>query len=280
MPSLTDRIIDGKVTIPSIPAIVQKVNALLMNPDAGVGEIGRLIAFDAPMASKVLRIANSAHYGLRERVISLEHASAVLGSRVLRNIVMQASVIERFGGVKEDAGFKVEELWRHSILCGQVAQTLRRISQAGLDLSPDEFYSCGLLHDLGQVVLMENLPDRYTLALHCAHMRNIPIFAAETQVLGFTHAEIGARIAMRWGLPEGVVSAIQYHHGPQEEIEADPNVALVDLANLVSRDLLANEHERAATRLTPEVSSALGIEESAFLRELEAARETMDEIEV
>ncbi len=280
MSTLTDRIIEGKVTIPSIPIIVQKVNALLQDENAGIGEIGRLIAQDAPMATKVLRIVNSAHYGLRERIISLEHASAVLGTRVLRNIVMQAGVIERFDHVHEEAGFRLQTLWRHSILCGQVAQSLRTISGAGLELSADEFYTCGLLHDLGQVVLMENMPERYPLVMHCVRMRKVTVHEAEQKILGFTHAEIGARVAHRWGLPEGVVSAIQYHHGPDDEIEADPCVGLVALANEVSRDLLEGDVERAIGRLTPELSSALGIPEARFESEVNSAAETMHEIEV
>ena len=222
-------------TIPTMPAVVQRISRLLENPDVGLREIAQVVSEDAPLAAKVLKIANSTYYGLRERCISTHQAAAVLGIRVLKNVVTQASVIQQYDHLK-GSGLDLDELWRHSIVVGQASAFMMRRSKRKFDIGADEIYVCGLLHDLGQVVLLDNLKKRYIDLASKARDLNIPLFLVEQQELGFNHADVGARIATRWGLPPAVVQAIAYHHGPEVEVEKDPIVALTARTNtLVQR---------------------------------------------
>ncbi len=278
--SLSQKIAQGNVSIPTLPTVISKIQELLESDSAGAKEIGQLIAQDAPMATKVLRIANSAHYGLRERVISLEHASAVLGLKVLKNIVMQASVMSTFNDMAKDGKFDMDALWRHSILTAQMSQVIATLaSRSKLGLAPEEFYTCGLLHDLGKIVMLHNLGEEYDMALNYSKMQRLPLHETEREILGFDHAEVGAKIALRWGLPDGVVSAIQYHHGPQDEIDSDPTVCLIDYANRLSTHVIAEDLDGARASRSDDVERMLGIAASTGNELVEQAVQRLTQIE-
>lgn len=243
--SAAEQLIQGNVELPTLPQVVAKINALVDDPDVGVREIGAAVAEDAPIAAKVLRIANSAYFGLREKVISTEHATAVLGVRMLRTVAMQASVVSRYDHLRHLSEFNLEQLWRHSILNGQVCALLAARSRARIGLAPEEFQVVGLLHDVGKVLLLESKPEEYLACAREAHDSGVPVFAVEERFFGFHHGQIGALIAQQWGLPQLLSNAIRYHHGPREALLADPTVALVALVNLLVHEVEHGEADKA-----------------------------------
>ena len=248
----------NNLTIPTLPAVVQRVSQLVEDPDSGTREIGAVIAEDAPMAAKVLRIANSAYYGLREPCVSAEAAGAVLGARVLRNVVTQAAVIGQFEHLSE-MGFDLDSLWRHSILTAQVCAQLARRCRNVQTLTPDEFYSCGLLHDLGQVIMLDGLGERYADVMRTASQQGVPEVLAERKAFGYTHTAVGALVAQRWGLPKPVAEAIQFHHGPRERVAKSVVVSLVANANLLTHRVMDGDLEHAAAVMDVQTAQFLGL---------------------
>ncbi|MHC4837249.1 MAG: HDOD domain-containing protein [Planctomycetota bacterium] len=140
------------VTIPTLPSVVQRINEVLEDPDASLRDVGREIAQDAPISTKLLRLANSSVYGTRESVLSAEHAASVLGMRVVRNLVLQSAVIEKFDHLRNVKGFDFDGLWRHAIVTALIARQLSKRAKAKLSWDPEEAYTCALLHDIGKVV--------------------------------------------------------------------------------------------------------------------------------
>ncbi|QDU68675.1 HDOD domain-containing protein [Engelhardtia mirabilis] len=277
---LVRNILADNVSIPSLPSVVVRINALLEDPNAGTREVGAEIAKDAPLASKVLRLVNSAAYGMRQKVVSTEQASAVLGMRALRNLVLQVSVVGQFKHL-EQTGFDLDGLWRHGILSAQLSQSLAKLSGTKAVLQPEEFYTCGLLHDLGQVLLLEHVGESYLLVVKKAVDEGRSLFDVENEVMGFSHAEIGARVALRWGLPGEIVSAIQFHHGPEDEIEAEPTVGIVDLANRTAHAILEQRDKvEALACLDAERAALLRLDQDAFANLVDSASESAASIEV
>ncbi|MEO0651922.1 MAG: HDOD domain-containing protein [Planctomycetota bacterium] len=272
-------LVADNITIPTLPAVVERINALLEDPNAGTREVGAEIAKDAPLSTRVLRIANSAAYGLRQRVVSTEQASAVLGMKVLRNLALQASVIGKYEHL-EGSGFDINSLWKQSILTGQTCSSMSRKAKTSFDLGPDELYTCGLLVDIGQVVLLDYATDVYLAATQRASEAGRPLHEIEEELLGFSHAEIGARLALRWGLPSEVVSAIQFSHGPQDEVEADPTIALVELSSRLSGSVVAGDREAAEGSLDAARAVDLGLDQDAFAELVDGAFEALPSIEV
>lgn len=247
-----------KFNLPSLPSVVQKVSELLQDPGAGTREIAQLVATDPPLAGKVLKIANSSFYGLRERCLSTEQASAVLGLKVLRNVVTQAAVIAQFDHLK-GSGFDMDDLWRHSIVTGQVASFLARRSKKALGLAPEEVYSCGLLHDIGRVVILENMREPFLEIARRSTLENMPAHICEEQALGFNHADVGALVAQQWGLPPAACAAIQFHHGPREAVAREPAVALVANANLLVHRAFEGNLTAAASTFDEATLRILGL---------------------
>lgn len=246
------------ITIPSLPAVVVKVQKMLEDPNTGAKEVGDVVASDAPIAAKVLKIANSAYYGLRERCMMPQHASAILGVRVLRNVVTQAAVISKYDHLK-DSGFDMTGQWKHSILVAQSCNQLGRKCKARVGLTPDELYVCGLLHDLGKVVLLDCLRQDYVDVVKFAKERSMPLFAAEQERLGFAHTDVGQIVAQQWGLPPQIEHAIHNHHAGREVLESDPIVALVAGVNQMVHRVTDGNLSAAATTFDARTVKLLGI---------------------
>ena len=258
MTTLTaEDLIRANVAIPTLPQVVARINALVDDPDVGVREIGAAVAEDAPIAASVLRLANSARYGLREKVLSTEHATAVLGVRMLRTIAMQASVVSRYEHLRGQSDFSVEALWRHSILDGFACCLLATRSRARIELAPEEFQVVGLLHDIGKVLLLESNAEAYLACMREARERGVPEFRAEETRFGFHHGEVGALIASSWGLPQLVAECCRYHHGPSERLLASPTLALVALGNLMVHHIESGDHRGAEAVFSPEARALL-----------------------
>jgi putative nucleotidyltransferase with HDIG domain len=273
-------LIQENVTLPTLPQVVAKINSLVDDPDVGTREIGQVVSEDAPIAAKVLKIANSAYYGLRETVLSTEHASAVLGIRQLRNIAMQASVISQFDHLEGGDQFDIDELWRHSILTGQLCAAMSRRCRARIGLAPDEFHVVGLLHDMGKVLLLESMGDAYLAAVKESAESGRELFECEEESLGFNHAHVGSLIAAHWGLPAAVVNAIEHHHGPDAIAKNDPVANLLLHTNLMVHKVAEQDLDGAAAAFDQGTLRVLGLRPADIEECVELAVEALPHIEI
>jgi HD-like signal output (HDOD) protein len=274
------QLIRDNLSIPTLPAVVQQITVLMDDPESGTAEIGSLVGQDAPLAAKVLRIANSAYYGLRERCLSTEQACSVLGLRVLKNVVMQAAVIQQFDHLKSHPGFDIDQLWHHAILTAQTCREIALRAKVRTLLSPEEFYVCGLLHDLGKVVMLDSMGTEYLDVFEEADLLGERLHSLEERRFGFNHTDVGAMVALRWTLPSAVAGAIQFHHGPRENVEVDPVVALVANANLVAHRVAAEQLEQAELTLDEQTAEFLGLDLAEVPGIIESVRAQMSQIVV
>ena len=269
-PSIQD-LIRNNLTIPTLPDMVLRINALIEDPDAGTAEIGALVAEDAPLAAKVLRIANSAYYGLSGECVSTAHASTVLGIKVLKNIVTQVAVIQQFDHLEGNEHFSLRDLWDHAGLTAHLCSKAASLSSLHEVPTPEELYVCGLLHDVGKVVLMDGLGQDYLELARIAGEHGRSLQQVERARLGFTHSDVGAVVAQRWGLPEPIIRAIQFHHGPRQEVAGDVVVSIVAHANLLAHRVKAGDLDGAGRVLDDGTRGQLGLSEAASEELLEFA---------
>jgi HD-like signal output (HDOD) protein len=163
------------------------------------------------MTAQVLKLANSAFFGLQQQLSSPEEAVAYLGLDTIKSLVLSIHAFSQFEKA-ETGALKIESLWSHSL---QVASTAKRISKLeGQDAkTAEEAFTAGLLHDIGKLVLAVNLPNEYAEAVRLAHT-GLELPLAEHQVFGFNHADVGGYLIGLWGLPVPVVEAVALHHCP------------------------------------------------------------------
>ena len=268
------------VTIPTLPGVVARVGALLDDPEVGLPEVAEVVTNDASIAAKALRMANSAWYGLREEVVSIQQAAVVLGGTVLKNIVLQASVISRYEHLKSQRGFDPHHVWRHAVLTGQVCQHLAMVCKRNLGLEPDELYTCGLLHDIGKLLLLESYGEQYLGLIHEAREQDYLLHQLEEAQLGFHHGHVGAMVAARWKLPKPVLCAIRFHHGPPDRVHKSAVVLLVTCADRIANRAARRGDTNPRELLNLATRKRLGLDREALAEVLDQARTNWRTIQV
>jgi putative nucleotidyltransferase with HDIG domain len=224
--------------LPTLPQAVLDVMALLRNEDSSAEQCAAAIARDGGMTAVVLRLANSAFYGVPGRVASVRDALHLLGRRTLAGVLTTAAVCTRLERPACE-GFDFVAFWRHGLATAIAAQSLAR----DLALDDDVAFTAGLLHDVGIAVLASQWPEALAAAIAAANEADRPLAELERALLGADHASIGAALAVHWHFPAPVVEAIAHHHAPA----GAPGIAdLVHVADAVAHalDLDAGEHER------------------------------------
>ena len=218
------RVTEGMVALPTLPLVAYRVIEAVAQPETSSEEVARILALDPSLTARTLRLANSDFYGFPRKVGSVDLAVVVLGSNTLRDLVLSASVFKTLGESDEE----MEGLWNHSLACGVAARSLA--DRCGYRLS-SEAYAAGLLHDIGKVVLRQTDPERFRAVVAMVREQGEVMEDAERGLFGSSHAEVGAWLAERWGLPADLVEAIACHHRPEAATRNEELAALVHVAN-------------------------------------------------
>lgn len=217
-----DQLVEDIITLPSLPQNVDYITEIMNSPDPSMAELGKAIATDPAFALKTLRLVNSAYYGLRQQVSSVELAVNLLGLKVIRNLVVTAMVCDTMQGA--------QTLLKHSVACGFAMRAVMAHLGKASPIDPEEGFSYGLLHDIGKVVFETFLPDETAQAYALAAEKGIALHEAERRVIGADHADLGARLVLRWRLPARLAACIASHHSASAP--DDPVVS--QLAGLLS----------------------------------------------
>lgn len=262
--------------LPTLPTIAFEVSRLANDPLAGMSEIVRIIRNDPSMTSKILRVSNSAFYGMPRRVESLNMALVVLGMREVSNLVTSISVLKAFPSKDSNDLFVRETFWEHSAGTGEISRVLAAKLQ--MRLHGIEFTS-GLLHNIGKIVLHQYYPNELSEAFKIAETEHLPSIVAEQRVLGTDHAEVGAWLAEKWSLPNSIVESIRYHHQPHLAPDHSVLTAIVHLASSLARAILSNDvRERVNTHIAQDPAweviakenpAILSLDINAFVSEIE-----------
>jgi len=285
--------------LPTLPAIATEVLQIVRQDRLSVNQLYPLIEKDPPLAMKVLKIANSAYYGLKEKVESLRHAIVIIGMKELTHLVIGFSVIKAFRDDRGDhhkqwKSYKQHtdrwrQFWEHSSACGHIAELLNRQLRLTISSSP---YSMGLLHDIGKLTLYKIDPSNYFDALETAHIEQCDVMLAEREVMGVDHAQVGKWITEKWQLPAPIIMAVGHHHHPNE-VEDNAlrlSTSLIQLADIVTNLRLFQFGTEFFKTIPPEEegwsiinenSNALdGIDFEYFVMKIEDELETVRELAI
>ena len=200
-------------TLPSLPEIYIKVQEMLSDPECSVDDVAQCIARDIGMSAKILHLVNTAFFGLFQHVESPQQAVHLLGLDTIKSLVLSVHIFSQYDDAKGVPTLPLEVLLEHSMTVGSYAKKIAEQQTSDQKIINDAFIA-GLQHDLGKLVLIADMPEKYQEALDLAKQENIPVIQAETKLFQASHAEIGAYLLGLWGLPASVVEAIAYHHLP------------------------------------------------------------------
>jgi HD-like signal output (HDOD) protein len=217
------RAIVGSVDqLPPALHIFQQLSEAVSKEDASIDEVAALVRQDPAIASKLLQFVNSAFFAQPREISDIKSAVVRLGMKTVKNLVLGVGIFDTAGKWKLPPLVSVEELQRHGFMMARIASSLVTDPKRA-----DAAYMAALVCDVGELVLAATLPDQLQKAWQRAVEASLPRSVFEQQLLGATHAEVGACLLGLWGLPFGVVEAVAGHHLPDE------NHSTSDLTNIV-----------------------------------------------
>lgn len=267
------RLLSEAESLPALPTVVHAVTRRITNPRTSAAEVGRLLAHDQALTARVLRLANSAFYALREPVKNPEHAVVLMGFSTVRAIILKASIFSAFDLAS------AKPFWLHALGAACSASAIARVSGLG---RPEDAFVMGLLHDLGKLALMRFLPEQHALIRAEVEREGGLVRDAERRVLGCDHAVVGRFLCEHWSLPADYRMAIAAHHDlDRSDDDHRPWAALVQLADVMARSLLiGNGGDHAVPVLDPRTLDLLHLNEDRFDDLFTAAEEEIGRAEV
>lgn len=221
-------ILDRVDSLPPLPDTALKLMSVMNDPRSGMDQIVEAVKYDQAVTSNVLKLCNSAFFGLSRKVTSLNDAMLTLGTVKVLQLVLSVHTNSMLTCEQKGYGLVAGALWRHSVAVALASSIFsRRLKQPNASLA----FTAGLLHDVGKVVLSEYVGDKFADIIRRVTDEGASFTEAEHDVLGFSHEEIGGMVAEKWRLPETIVRCIRYHHTPGE---LDPPDAMVDTVYLAN----------------------------------------------
>ncbi len=213
-----------------LPAVALKVLDLAHNERSSAADLASVIATDQAMTAKLLRLANSAYFAAGRAITTVRDAVVVLGMIEVRRLVLTTALMGSFNG-SSTGDFHVPSFWGHALAVGLVAEVMARHTGRA---APEEAFTAGILHDIGKLVMSQYEKERFEAATALAMVKGIPLERAEAEVFGFSHPELGSRLAGSWRFPSSLCEAIAAHHGAPDA--AQGLAWVVAQANALCRD--------------------------------------------
>ncbi len=231
-----DRLIRDTKEIGSFPAIVHRINIAIEDPKSSLDSIGAIINEDPGLSARLMKIANSSFYSFPFSVDTITRALTVVGTKQLKDLVLATYVVDLFANVPKDL-IDIKSFWYHSIACGVMS---RAIATAIRTTNIERYYLCGLLHDIGHVILFVQMPDVATQFLKDGKAGKILIHEAELKELGFSHADLGGKLMEKWKLPPDIYVPISNHHPPGRSKDFYLETAILHVAEILAISLLGD----------------------------------------
>lgn len=225
-----DRIIDEIESLQPVSSIGNKVMEIISAPDSSLGDIVDIIQYDPGLTANLLKICNSAYFGLQKEIVSVRQAVAFLGIEKVACLIMIGNSADNFKGRQGGYDLNAGELWRYSVASALIAQDLaERMRLENIS----HVFTSALLKDIGKVILHAYVGDALDQIHSAVHEECLSFNEAEKKVIGIDHAELGARVAESWSFNPAMVDIIRYHHDPDKGPADDLSLPIIYLADSI-----------------------------------------------
>jgi HD-like signal output (HDOD) protein len=249
-PNITALLTEKIDSFPTLPTVVTRVMQVTADPKSSTKDLLAVISPDQSLTMSILKMANSAFFGLPREISSLQQALTILGFKEIQNLVLAKAVFNSFKNVQKNGPFDINKFWEHSFLCG----LLSKIIANDIKKDNNEFFVAGLIHDIGKLIIFLAIPREFYRIIQTPTSVTFRMFQEEQHILGLTHGEIGMKLLKRWLFPETLITAVGFHHSPHEVENHTLFSLVVYLADLLT--YLENS--------TDDNENAIQLEESLF----------------
>lgn len=270
-----DKIAAQLKSFPSMPGAAVKLLILMDDPDVSVAQIEAILGQDPGLMANILRLANSAYFGMPSKIGSIKQAVLLLGLKRLVQIVIASCVSAIMDKPVTGYDLPPGEFWLHSVGVTVAAEGLMK--ELNIKTS-EEIFTAALLHDVGKLVVGEYL-DNNISQIEDSTSQGISFEKAENLVLGTNHADIGAQILKQWSLPPVIVNAVRWHHSPESAESADKMLDIIHVANVLCLMIgIGVGRDGLQYRPSEEVVERLGLEPTHLEKVASQVLQWVDEV--
>jgi HD-like signal output (HDOD) protein len=238
-------------TIATLPEVTARIVATVEDPRSTAKQLHEIVSHDPALVTRILKVVNSAFYGLPGQIGSIERAIVLLGLNGVKNIAVAASLGQLFRGVKLCDKFTAKDLWRHCIAVAVAARDLAK--QMKLPMT-DEAFLAGMIHDIGILISMQTCPDKLRTVCDRAAAEQTDFCTLEREVIGMDHQQLGQGLAELWKFPRACQLVAGYHHRPTAL--SDPNRLLISLVYAADTICCGSKHGFNLTALHQKLDDA------------------------
>lgn len=258
--SKVKRVISNIRNLPTPPIVFHQIQKVINDPNVSAEQIASILSEDPAMSAKVLRLTNSAFYGLSREVESVKHAVVIIGLEAIKNLVLSASVLDMFKGKNIDTDFQ-EKFWRHSLATAFAGRIVAKKFRNKIMADPDASFSAGLLHDIGKIIISCFLENEFAQFKEMRETDNSRAdHEIEKDLFEFNHADIGGFLTENWKIPDKLTEAIANHHNITEVNPDQAFTIIVSTANwLAKKTFYENDERFKVGELHPEIVTFLDI---------------------
>ena len=242
-------LVSREVRLASLPDVYYRIMEVINSVRSSASQIAETVSSDTSLLTRLLKLVNSAFYGFPSKIETVSRAVAIIGTKELSTLALGIAAVQYFTDISPEY-IDMKNFWRHSIACGVYA---RLLASEKIGVSEERLFVAGLLHDIGKLILIRQIPRQARQALEYASAKRISLAAAEREVLGFDHAQLGAALLREWKIPSSLETIVRFHHSPH----ASQSVLEATLLSAANSLAIAALQGRSGTPVVPEISSSL-----------------------
>lgn len=225
-----EQILTHSSELSSLPESVSQLNELMQKKNVNISEISEIVASDPVLSARILKTVNSPFYGFPTKIETIAYAVTILGIENIRYLALTSTVISNFSK-RMNSIFPLESFWRHSFATAVIAQQLAKASKL---VHHERLFTCGLLHELGGLLIGMSNPDIYRQIISSANTHKLSITEAEKKHLGFSHLDITAELLNLWQLPTSISQTIKHMQLPEPKQKHVQDSAVLSIADAVA----------------------------------------------
>ncbi|MEA3468624.1 MAG: HDOD domain-containing protein [Thermodesulfobacteriota bacterium] len=233
-------------SLPSLPVTVSRVLSVTADPESSAKDLVNAILPDQAMCATILKIANSAFFGVPRKIATMDKAVTMLGFNEIYNIVLGKAVFSSFQKIRWENKKIKTHFWNHSFTCGLAAKILAE----DMTCSPSELFIAGLLHDIGQLVFFITIPGEYLPVMELQGTDHLKCSQMEKATFGVDHGQVGFHLLSRWLFPDRLLTAVGFHHHPEECTSHTLYAAIVQISDALSLLAYVDDKHKEAPLLS------------------------------
>ena len=231
--AIVDKAISSIGDLATLPEVTIKIIEIAEDSESTARDLHEVIKRDPALSVKVLKVVNSAFYGLPGQVASVDRAIILLGLSAVKNIAIAASIAKLFKGKRISEHFSAADLWKHSVAVAVAARSLGKYSPH--PVMADELFVSGLIHDIGTLIERQAFPEQFTEIVDRCVNEEVDFLECEREIIGADHQAFGVGLTTKWKFPRHLRAAVGFHHTPHAVSDELKNIAtLVHVADILA----------------------------------------------